>query len=109
MMTEFYYPTLKLYQSFGIEKYLLRKAFEDYLPPEIVWRDKMEFAHGCASSKVVETHAEATISDQAFDEAQSQGEPISSKEELLYYRIFQQYFPQPIAVNLVGHWNQTFH
>ena len=42
-------PILKLHQSFGIEKYLLRKAFEDYLPQEIVWRNKMEFAHGCAS------------------------------------------------------------
>jgi len=34
---------------------LLRKAFEDYLPPEIVWRDKMEFAHGCG----ILFHAEA--------------------------------------------------
>ncbi|NEO79728.1 asparagine synthase B [Moorena sp. SIO4G3] len=102
-------PTLKLYQRFGIEKWLLRKAFEDYLPPEIVWRDKMEFAHGSASSKVLAAHAEATISDQDFDRARFRGDPIKSKEELLYYRIFEQYFPQPFAVNLVGKWDRTFH
>lgn len=100
---------LKLYSNFGIEKYLLRKAFEDYLPPEIVWRDKMEFSHGCASSKVLEAHAESTISDQDFAQARSQGEPISSKEELLYYKIFQQYFPKSIAVDLVGKWDRNFH
>lgn len=102
-------PTLKLHQSFGMEKWLLRKAFEDYLPREIVWRDKMEFAHGCASSKVLAAHAEATISDQDFDKARFRGDPISSKEELLYYRIFQHYFPHPLAVNLVAKWDKTFH
>ena len=102
-------PNLKLHQTFGIEKYLLRKAFEDYLPPEIVWRKKMEFAHGCASSKIIENHAENTISDQTFAKARFQGEPIHSKEELFYYRIFQESFSRPIPVNLVGKWNQTFH
>ena len=60
-------------------------------------------------SKIVEEHAEATISDQTFAEALSQGEPIHSKEELFYYRIFQKSFSRPIPVNLVGKWNQTFH
>ncbi len=68
----------------------------------------MEFAHGCASSKVLAAHAEATISDQDFERARFRGDPIKSKEELLYYRIFEQYFPQPFAVNLVGKWDRTF-
>ena len=102
-------PNLKLHRSFGIEKYLLRKAFEDYLPSEIVWRDKMEFAHGCASSKVLEAHAEATISDQDFAQECSQGELISNKEELLYYRIFKKHFSDSNAANLVRKWGRTFH
>ena len=102
-------PRLKLHQDTGIEKYLLRKAFEDYLPADIVWRDKKEFAHGCASSVVLADHADNTISDEAFRQARAQGKPVNSKEELLYYTIFQQYFPHSISTNLVGKWDQPFH
>ena len=101
--------SLKLYQKFGIEKWLLRKAFESCLPSEIVWRNKMEFAHGCASSTFLESHAENTISDQAFAEAQSRGAPVSTKEELLYFRIFQNHFPDSNALALVGMWDKTLH
>ena len=102
-------PSLKLYQSFGIEKWLLRKAFADYLPSEIVWRNKMEFAQGCASSTFLATHANTTISNQSFAEVQCRGEPISSKEEVLYYRIFQQHFPDTNVTSLVGQWDKTLH
>ncbi|NER78227.1 MAG: asparagine synthase B [Leptolyngbya sp. SIO1D8] len=102
-------PSLKLYQSFDIEKWLLRKAFEDYLPAEIIWREKMEFAQGCASSTFFETHANATISDQTFNEARCRGEPINSKEEFLYYRVFKEHFLHPDAIRLVGQWNKTLH
>ncbi len=33
-----------------IEKWILRKAFEDLLPPEIVWRDKEQFDEGSGST-----------------------------------------------------------
>ena len=33
----------------GMEKYLLRKAFEDELPEEIVWRRKEGFSDGVSS------------------------------------------------------------
>jgi asparagine synthase (glutamine-hydrolysing) len=102
-------PHLKLYSTFGIEKCLLRKAFEDLLPPEIVWRDKMEFAQGCASSGVLEKHAEAAISEEALAEAKGQGLPVNSQEELFYYRIFQQYFPHPDAAQVIGRWGGTLH
>ncbi|MDB9314637.1 asparagine synthase B [Spirulina sp. CS-785/01] len=102
-------PSLKLYQRFGIEKWLLRKAFANDLPSEVLWRDKMEFAHGCASSTFLDNYANKTISDEDFTEVRCRGEPISSKEELLYYRVFQKYFPSPHATNLVGMWNKTLH
>lgn len=102
-------PHLKLYSTFGIEKWLLRKAFEDLLPPEIIWRDKMEFAQGCASSGVLEKHAEAAISEQMLVEAQGQGSLVNSQEELLYYRIFQKHFPHPDAAQVIGRWGGTLH
>ena len=102
-------PALKLHQTFGIEKWLLRKAFEDKLPQEIVWRDKMEFAQGCASSGVLEERAGATIAEQELREARQQGLALSSREELLYYRIFQKHFPHPDAASLIGRWEGTLH
>ena len=102
-------PQLKLYSSSRTEKWLLRKAFEDLLPQEIVWRDKMEFAQGCASSGVLEIHAEAAISQQALAEARSQGLPISTREELFYYRIFEKHFPHPDAAKVIGRWGGTLH
>ncbi|MGD1929710.1 MAG: asparagine synthase B [Leptolyngbyaceae cyanobacterium] len=102
-------PQLKLYSTFGSEKWLLRKAFEDLLPKEIVWRDKMEFAQGCASSGVLEKHAEVAISQQDLADAIAQGLPVSSQEELLYYRIFQKHFPHPDAARVIGRWGGTLH
>ncbi len=102
-------PALKLYQTFGIEKWLLRKAFEDLLPQEIVWRDKMEFAQGCASSTVLEDSANDIITDTQLEGAITQGLPVSSKEELFYYRIFQTHFPHPDAAALIGKWQGTLH
>ena len=40
-------PEKKL-NSYGKGKYLLRKAFEgDWLPPEILWREKAAFSDAC--------------------------------------------------------------
>ena len=69
----------------------------------------MEFAQGCASSTFLEDHTEATISDQSFADVQCRGEAISSKEELFYYRIFQQHFSNSNATSLVGKWDKTLH
>jgi asparagine synthase (glutamine-hydrolysing) len=102
-------PALKLHQGYGIEKWLLRKAFEDKLPKEVVWRDKMEFAQGCASSQVLEKYANAMISHAEMEEASAQGYPAKSTEELLYYRIFEKHFPHPDAVTVVGKWEGTLH
>ena len=102
-------PHLKLYSSFGIEKWLLRKAFEDLLPAQIVWRDKMEFAQGCASSEVLEQHGEKTIETQTLLEAQTAGLPVSTREELFYYRIFERHFSHPDAAHLIGRWQGTLH
>ncbi|EAW47390.1 asparagine synthase B [Nodularia spumigena CS-584] len=102
-------PTLKLYKTFGIEKWLLRQAFSDLLPQEIVWRDKMEFAQGCASSTVLEDHANSCITEQTLEEAQKKKFPVSSKEELFYYQIFRNHFTHPDAAALIGKWQGTLH
>jgi asparagine synthase (glutamine-hydrolysing) len=42
-------PVMKLPKTYGIEKYILRKAFEDLLPQEVVWRVKEAFSDGVSS------------------------------------------------------------
>jgi asparagine synthase (glutamine-hydrolysing) len=102
-------PNLKLYSTFGIEKWLLRKAFEDLLPQQIVWRTKMEFAQGCASSEVLAQRGEQAIPMQALLEAQAKGLPVSTREELFYFRIFERHFSHPDAAHLIGRWQGTLH
>ena len=96
-------PELKMQSAFGKEKWLLRKAFEELLPDEIAWRDKLEFAQGCGSSTFFEQET-ACITDKRLREAKEHGIPITTKEELFYYNIFKRHFDHPDTVNLVGRW-----
>jgi asparagine synthase (glutamine-hydrolysing) len=81
----------------GIEKYYLRKAFEGYLPDDILWRQKngMSDAVGYAWVRAIKAHAESTISDSEFEEiknnANGHNVPIT-KEEALYRKIFWKLF-----------------
>lgn len=102
-------PALKMQSSFGKEKWILRKAFEDKLPYEIVWRDKLEFAQGCGSSTILEQKAASYITDKELQKAKERDIPASSKEELFYYNIFEHHFDHPDASNLIGKWKGKLH
>jgi asparagine synthase (glutamine-hydrolysing) len=89
-----------------VEKWILRKAFEDALPEQIVWRTKEKFSKGAGSAYIVEHLVQEQITDAQFTlEAQQvfqeTGHRIRSKEELYYYRIFQGFF-DPSIIPLVG-------
>ena len=89
-----------------IEKWMLRKAFEDLLPEAVVWRSKQKFAEGAGSAHVFQQLAESQISLQEFRAAAEEifeeaGHWIRSREELYYYRIFRRFFPASV-VPLVG-------
>ncbi len=78
----------------GIEKWFLRKAYEGMLPDGIVWRTKQKFSEGAGSSGVIERVAEETISDSEYQRERERAPvEIRSKEELTYYRLFQEHFP----------------
>jgi asparagine synthase (glutamine-hydrolysing) len=102
------HPSLKLPGAFGIEKGILRDSFRGLLPDEIMYRDKMEFAQGCGSSTFLEDRA-ASIPDTELSEARNKGFPVSTKEELMYYRLFRDYYDHPDAMTLVGRWKGTLH
>lgn len=97
---------LKLYGDDQVEKWVLRKAAEDLLPPDVVWRPKEKFAEGAGSASVFARIAEREINDAQFaaetrhihDET---GHAVRSKEELYYYRVFRRFFKAAV-VPLVG-------
>lgn len=82
----------------GVGKYLLRKAFEgDYLPHEILYREKAAFSDAVGHSVVdsLKAYADDIYSDADLASAAKKyphGSPIS-KESLMYREIFESHFP----------------
>ena len=87
-----------------IEKWIFRKAYENVLPKEIVWRLKQEFSQGSGSANVLPAYFEATIKDEELKEAQGSYPTVRSKEELYYFKIFTEHFGTGKAVETVGQW-----
>lgn len=90
-------PELKV-NTTGIGKYLLRKAFEDgdYLPEEILMREKAAFsdAQGHAVVDYLKAHAESLYTDEEFQAAQKHYAHATpqTKEALMYREIFEEKF-----------------
>lgn len=87
-----------------IEKWIFRKAFESYLPEEIVWRFKQEFSQGSGAADLLPAHFEHMISDSELAQAQSTYPIVRSKEELYYFRVFTEHFGIGKATETVGQW-----
>lgn len=91
-------PPEKKMNTYGIGKYLLRKAFAgDYLPEGILWREKAAFSDAVGHSMVddLKEYAETCYTDQEFA-AKCRQYPFASpftKESLLYREIFEAFYP----------------
>lgn len=90
-------PKMKV-NTYGKGKYLLRHAFDgmDYLPQEILWREKAAFSDAVGHSMVdyLKEYAEKQYSDGEFiDKCQkyTHAKPFT-KESLLYREIFEKYY-----------------
>ena len=80
-------------------KWILRKAFEEYLPKSIIWREKSPMQDGAGTVGLTNLF-ESIISDEIFVEKTkkikvSEGVTIRSKESLHYYEIFRENFEIP--------------
>ena len=91
-------PEMKL-NKYGKGKYLLRHAFEggDYLPDEILWREKAAFSDAVGHSMVdyLKEYAEQHYTEEEFEagcKKYSHARPFT-KESLLYREIFEKYYP----------------
>ena len=91
----------------AIEKWILREAFQDMLPPEIGWRQKEQFSDGVGYSWI-DTLKEMTareVSDAQFAQA-ARRFPVNTpatKEEYYYRSIFAKFFPSESAAACVPH------
>ncbi|MDY4899158.1 MAG: asparagine synthase B [Eubacteriales bacterium] len=82
---------------YGKGKYLLRRAFEgDYLPHDILYREKAAFSDAVGHSMVdyLKQYAEGLYSDEDYEEARSKYTHATpfTKESLLYREIFERYY-----------------
>ena len=98
-------PEDKLIQNGRIEKWVVRKAFEDYLPKEVAWRQKEQFSDGVGYNWI-DTLKELTnerISDDELTNAKYRFpiNPPMSKEEYYYRTIFEEHFPSDSAAACV--------
>ncbi len=99
------HPAEKMIQEQRMEKWVLRKAFEDYLPASIAWRQKEQFSDGVGYSWIdtLKAQAEALVADSDFEMA-SERYPINTpknKEEYYYRTIFESHFPSVTAASTV--------
>lgn len=88
-----------------IEKYVLRKAFEDLLPESIAWRQKEQFSDGVGYSWIdtLKAVAEKEVSDEMMANAKFRF-PLNTpqnKEEYRYRSIFEEHFPSETAAATV--------
>ncbi len=78
----------------GIEKWILRYAVKDLLPPQVLNRTKAKFWEGGGILNILENYANENVTDSDFsrDRRLANGWQLNTKEELLYYRIFKEQF-----------------
>lgn len=88
-----------------IEKYILRKAFEDYLPHDLVWRQKEQFSDGVGYNWIdsLKDLAKKVVSDDQIRDVRSvfPVNPPLSKEEYMYRSIYSDLFPSDSAASCV--------
>jgi len=94
-------PATKMCPGKTIEKKVVREAFSDMLPEEIVWRQKEQFSDGVGYSWIdtLKRVTSEAVSDKEMAEASTRFpiNPPQNKEEYFYRTIFSELFPSDSA------------
>ena len=94
-------PKDKMINEERMEKWVIRKAFEDMLPQEVAWRQKEQFSDGVGYNWI-DTLKEV-VDNEVTDEQLANAKfrfPIqtpTNKEEFYYRTIFEDHFPSDAA------------
>jgi len=94
-------PHDKMINGERMEKWVVRKAFESYLPASVAWRQKEQFSDGVGYSWIdtLKELVATEVSDEQLANARFRF-PIqtpASKEEFYYRSIFESHFPSDAA------------
>jgi asparagine synthase (glutamine-hydrolysing) len=98
-------PKEKMAGNGRMEKWVVRKAFEDMLPQSVAWRQKEQFSDGVGYGWI--DTLKQIAKEKVSDEMMANGGfrfPINtprSKEEYLYRTIFEEHFPSDAAASCV--------
>ncbi len=94
-------PKDKMISEDRMEKWVLRKAFESYLPAQVAWRQKEQFSDGVGYDWIdsLKEVVEREVSDQDMNVAHHRFpiQPPQTKEEYYYRSIFEEHFPSETA------------
>ena len=98
-------PKDKMIDKNKMEKWVLRKSFESYLPPSVAWRQKEQFSDGVGYDWIdsLKELVDVKVLDEMFSNAKFTfpfQTPIS-KEEYFYRAIFEEHFPSETAAKTV--------
>jgi asparagine synthase (glutamine-hydrolysing) len=96
----------------GVEKYILRKAFDTpenpYLPQEVLWRQKEQFSDGVGYNWIDQLidYCATKVSDEQLAAAEMDFpyNTPTTKEAYFYRTIFNKYYPQISAAQTVRKW-----
>ena len=90
-------PKDKMITGERMEKWVIRKAFEKYLPKSVTWRQKEQFSDGVGYSWIdkLKEITEEKVTDQQMKKVNKYFSinPPQNKEEFFYRSIFEKHFP----------------
>ena len=94
-------PKDKMITQERMEKWVVRKAFESYLPESVAWRQKEQFSDGVGYSWIdtLKAMVEEKVTDEQMENAHYRfpAQPPQNKEEFYYRSIFEDHFPSEAA------------
>ena len=92
---------LKINMTDGVKygKWILRKAYEDVIPKDVIWRPKAPLEAG-TGTEVLRTFFNDVFTEEEFEEKKKtilakDDVKIQDKEQLLYYQHFRKKFGKP--------------
>ena len=98
-------PEDKMINSEKMEKWVLRKSFEKYLPESVAWRQKEQFSDGVGYDWIdsLKDLVNEKVSDDMFKNAKFTFpfQTPMSKEEYYYRSIFEEHYPSETSAMTV--------
>jgi len=94
-------PQDKMINGERMEKWVIRKAFEDMIPESVAWRQKEQFSDGVGYSWIdtLKEVVDKAVTDEQLENAKYKFpmQTPQNKEEFYYRSIFAEHFPSDAA------------